>query len=74
MLLDNEVAISINGVGPTIGNIFIVTLWHTIKRDYVYLNLADSGDVLRDGLETLVDDYNENRSHGSLDDATPDEA
>jgi putative transposase len=35
--------------------------------------LVNSGNALRDGLETFINYYNEDRPHSSLDDATPNE-
>jgi putative transposase len=73
VLLANEVAISMDGVGRAIDNVFIERLWRTIKYDHIYLNPAESGNALRDGLEVFIDYYNEDRPHSSLEDATPDE-
>ena len=73
VLLDHEVAISMDGVGRAIDNVFIERLWRTIKYDHIDLNPAESGIALRDGLEAFIDYYNEDRPHSSLDDATPDE-
>lgn len=73
VLLDAEIAISMDGVGRAIDNVFIERLWRTIKYDHIYLNPAESGNALRDGLEVFIDYYNEDRPHSSLRDATPDE-
>lgn len=73
VLLDAEVAISMDGVGRAIDNVFIERLWRTVKYDHVYLNPANSGNELRDGLEVFLNYYNEERPHGSLGDMTPDE-
>ena len=73
VLLDHEVAISMDGVGRAIDNVFIERLWRTIKYDHIDLNPAESGIALRDGLEAFIDYYNEDRPHSSLGDATPDE-
>ena len=73
VLVDAEVAISMDGVGRAIDNVFIERLWRTIKYDDIYLNFAESGNALCDGLETFIDYYNEDRPHSSLDDATPNE-
>ena len=51
VLLDAEIAISMDGVGRAIDNVFIERLWRTIKYDHIYLNPAESGNALRDGLE-----------------------
>ena len=73
VLCDAQVTISMEGVGRAIDNVFIERLWRTIKYDHIYLNPADSGHPLRDGLETFIDYYNEDRPHSALGDATPDE-
>jgi putative transposase len=73
VLLDARVAISMDGVGRAIDNVFIERLWRTIKYDHIYLNPAESGNALRDGLEVFINYYNKDRPHSSLEDATPDE-
>jgi putative transposase len=73
VLLDAGVAISMDGVGRAIDNVFIERLWRTVKYDHVYLNPANSGNELRQGLNVFLNYYNQERPHSSLDDATPDE-
>jgi putative transposase len=73
VLLGAEVAISMDGVGRAIDNVFIERLWRTVKYDHVYLNPANSGNELRDGLNVFLNYYNEERPHSSLGDMTPDE-
>jgi putative transposase len=73
VLSDAKVTISMDGVGRAIDNVFIERLWRTIKYDHIYLNPAESGNALRDGLATFIDYYNEDRPHSALGDATPDE-
>jgi putative transposase len=73
VLLNAGVAISMDGVGRAIDNVFIERLWRTVKYDHVYLNPANSGNELRAGLNDFLNYYNEERPHSSLDDATPDE-
>jgi putative transposase len=73
VLLDARVAISMDGVGRAIDNVFIERLWRTIKYDHIYLNPAESGNALRDGLEVFINYYNKDRPHSSLEDATPHE-
>ena len=58
MLLAVQVAISMDGVGRAIDNEFIERLWRTIKYDHIYLNPAESGNALREGLEVFIDYYN----------------
>jgi putative transposase len=73
VLLDSGVQVSMDGVGRAIDNVFIERLWRTVKYDHVYLNPANSGNELRDGLEIYLNYYNEERPHSSLGDMTPDE-
>ena len=73
VLFDAKITISMDGVGRAIDNVFIERLWRTIKYDHIYLNPAESGNALRDGLEMFIDYYNEDRPHSALGDATPDE-
>ena len=73
VLLDAGVAISLDGVGRAIDNVFIERLWRTVKYDHVYLNPANSGNELRAGLNVFLNYYNEERPHSSLADLTPDE-
>jgi putative transposase len=67
------VAISMDGVGRAIDNVFIERLWRTLKYDHIYLNPADSGGACRAGIAMYLDYYNEERPHSSLDAHTPDE-
>jgi putative transposase len=73
VLLDAGVAISMDGVGRAIDNVFIERLWRTLKYDHVYLNPAVSGNACRDGITEFLTYYNEERPHSSLNDQTPDE-
>jgi len=73
VLLDSGVQVSMDGVGRAIDNVFIERLWRTVKYDHVYLNPANIGNELRDGLEIYLNYYNEERPHSSLGDMTPDE-
>jgi len=73
VLRNSGVAISMDGVGRAIDNVFIERLWRTLKYDHVYLNPAVSGNACRDGITEFLTYYNEERPHSSLNDATPDE-
>jgi putative transposase len=67
------VAISMDGVGRAIDNVFIERLWRTLKYDHLYMNPAESGTKCRAGITDYLRYYNEERPHSSLDDQTPDE-
>ena len=73
VLKGNHVAISMDGRGRCIDNIFVERLWWTLKHQYIYLNSFDTGKTLRQGLNRWIRYYNEERGHSSLDDKTPDE-
>jgi putative transposase len=73
VLKEAGVAISMDGVGRAIDNVFIERLWRTLKYDHLYLNPADSGSACRAGLTEYLRYYNEERPHSSLENHTPDE-
>jgi putative transposase len=73
VLIDNKVAISMDGRGRCQDNIFVERLWWTLKHQYIYLHAFDTGKALRQGLGRWLDYYNHERGHSALDDRTPDE-
>ena len=54
VLLDADVAILSDGVGPAIDNMFIERLLRTLKFDDLYLNPADNGTACRAGITTYL--------------------
>lgn len=60
------IRISMDGKGRAIDNIFIERLWRSVKYDYVYLNPANDGLELYQGLKNYFDYYNNNRSHQGI--------
>jgi putative transposase len=72
-LKSHGVQISMDGRGRVQDNIFIERLWWTVKYQYLYLRSFDNGSQLRQGLTGWFRFYNQERSHQSLDDRTPDE-
>ena len=73
ILIDNKVAISMDGRGRCQDNIFIERLWWTLKHQYINLHSFDTGKALRQGLGEWIRYYCHDRGHSSLDDRTPDE-
>ncbi len=66
------VAISMDGRGRALDNIFVERLWRNVKHEDVYLNgYATMGD-LTVGLTRYFTFYNEERPHQSLNYQTPD--
>jgi putative transposase len=67
------VAISMDGKGRWIDNIFIERLWRSVKYEDVYLHAYASGSEARHSLRRYFAFYNARRVHESLGYATPDE-
>lgn len=71
MLLDQEIAISMDGRGRALDNVFIERLWWSVKYEKVYpQSYADGHDLYR-GLRDYFEYYNQERKHSSLDKLTP---
>jgi len=73
LLESHGIQVSMDGRGRVQDNIFIERLWWTLKYHYLYLHAFDNGSELRRGLQQWVQFYNQERSHQSLDNLTPDE-
>ena len=67
------VAISMDGKGRWIDNVFIERLWRSVKYEEVYLRAYANGTEARASLKTYFRFYNERRLHENLSYATPDE-
>ena len=67
------VAISMDGKGRWIDNVFIERLWRSVKYEEVYLHSYASGSEARQSLARYFAFYNARRIHESLSYATPDE-
>lgn len=67
------VAISMDGKGRWIDNVFIERLWRSVKYEEVYLHGYANGAEARASLAGYFRLYNSVRSHQSLDYRTPDE-
>jgi putative transposase len=67
------VAISMDGKGAWMDNVFVERLWKSIKYEEVYLHAYDSVSQAKAGLARYINFYNTERPHSSLDTQTPDE-
>jgi putative transposase len=74
VLLAKEIAISMDGRGRALDNVFIERLWWTVKYENVYAKDYADGHALHRGLGRYFDYYNNERKHSELDNATPGEA
>jgi putative transposase len=74
LLLSRGVAISMDGRGRWMDNVFIERLWRSVKYEEVYLKGYESIREARRELGAYFDFYNLRRRHQGLGDRTPDEA
>lgn len=65
------VAVSMDGRGRALDNVFVERLWRTVKYEDVYIRGYESVPELRRGLERYLGFYNEERLHQSLEYRTP---
>jgi putative transposase len=73
VLDDAGVAVSMDGKGRWIDNVFIERLWRSVKYEEVYLHGYTNGTEARTGLTKYFSFYNARRSHQALEYRTPDE-
>ena len=71
VLLDKEIAISMDGRGRALDNVFIERLWWSVKYEDVYPKAYGDGHALHRGLGNYFDYYNNERKHSALDKRTP---
>jgi len=67
------VAISMDGKGRWIDNVFIERLWRSVKYEEVYLHAYANGTEARTSLTRYFSSYNSVRLHQCLEYRTPDE-
>jgi putative transposase len=72
-LQDRGVAVSMDGKGRWIDNVFVERLWWSVKYEDIYLHAYDNPREVRLVLTTYFSFYNARRPHQSLDYRTPDE-
>jgi putative transposase len=66
-------AVSMDGRGRCLDNVFVERLWRTVKYEDIYLQGYEAVPDLAGGLGRYFGYYNEERPHQSLDDRTPGE-
>lgn len=71
VLLDQQIAISMDGRGRALDNVFIERFWWTLKYEEVYPKDYVDGRSLHHGLGRYFDYYNHERKHSALDKRTP---
>jgi len=67
VLMQHGIAISMDGRGRALDNVFVERLWRTVKYEHVFLNDYGSVGECQNGLLAFFDRYNNRREHQSLD-------
>ena len=71
VLLKKKIAISMDGRGRALDNVFIERLWWSVKYEEVYPRCYADGHELHRGLGAYFGYYNNERRHTALDKRTP---
>ena len=71
ILGEHQIAISMDGRGRALDNVFIERLWRSVKYEDIYLKDYVTVADLYDGLADYFDFYNRIRKHQALQDRTP---
>ena len=74
VLKKHTVAISMDGKGRWVDNVFVERLWRSVKYEDVYLRAYESVAAARNGISKYLDFFNSRRPHSSLGGRTPDTA
>jgi putative transposase len=74
LLLENKIAISMDGRGAWRDNVFVERLWRSVKYEEAYLRAYTNVGEARASLGRYLNFYNVLRPHSSLDARTPDHA
>lgn len=65
------VAVSMDGKGRCLDNVWVERLWRTVKHEELYLKRYETVPLLQAGLKEYFPFYNEERRHQSLEYQTP---
>jgi putative transposase len=68
---ERGIAISMDGKGRYLDNVFVERLWRSVKYEEVYLHAYDSVADARSGIGRYIAFYNDERSHQALGYQTP---
>jgi putative transposase len=74
VLIDNGIAISMDGKGAWRDNVFLERFWRTLKYEEVYLKAYESVAEAHSSIGRFIEFYNVRRPHSALDRRTPDQA
>lgn len=65
------IRISMDGKGRALDNVYIERFWRSVKHDHVYLNPANNGSQLHQGLCKYIDRYNHVQTHQGINRCIP---
>lgn len=71
-LTENGIAISMDGRGRCMDNIFMERLWRSLKYEEIYLHAYENGSEARLGIGQWIRFYNQVRPHSGLGGMSPD--
>jgi putative transposase len=71
VLRERGVAISMDGKGRCLDNVFVERLWRSVKYEEVYLHAYETASEARAGIGRYLAFYNDERPHQSLGYQTP---
>jgi putative transposase len=74
VLIENDIAISMDGKGAWRDNVFLERFWRSLKYEEVYLKAYESVSEARSSIGCYMKFYNGRRPHSALDRRTPDQA
>ncbi|CAN5791923.1 hypothetical protein BH24BAC1_BH24BAC1_21590 [soil metagenome] len=66
VLKQHNILISMDGKGRAIDNIFVESLWRSVKYEFLYLQRPETCQELYQGLKQYFPFYNRERLHQSL--------
>ena len=72
VLKANAVAISMDGKGRWVDNVFVERLWRSVKYEEIYLHAYETPREVNAALTRYFSFYNGRRPHQALDQRTPD--
>jgi len=70
-LLDEKIAISMDGKGRWMDNVFVERQWRSLKYEEIYLHAYEPGAEAREGIRRYLRFYNTVRPHQALGNQTP---
>lgn len=73
MLKQHEIAISMDGKGRALDNVYIERFWRSLKQEKIYLNPANGGLDLYQNVREYIQYYNTERRHTEIGKVPPDE-